>query len=61
MPSIEEYLIDSADELEVVARGMRKLATDLDSVRNKLLAAAVELDTTRQKGRAEEGDDQDPA
>jgi hypothetical protein len=49
MTRIEEYLIETADELKLTGQRLRELACTLDDVNNRLLAKAVELDTIRQK------------
>jgi hypothetical protein len=50
MTTIAEDLIDTADELTIVAESLRDLARNLEDSKHRLLAKAVELDTIRQKG-----------
>jgi hypothetical protein len=48
MHKTEQYLIDTADQCVRLARAGREMAADLEAMSNKLMAKAVELDTTRQ-------------
>jgi hypothetical protein len=50
MPKTEEFLIETADRCTGLAREGRDLIERLEILRNDLMAKAVELDTTRQKG-----------
>ena len=47
----EEYLIETADTCSRLARVGRELAADLETMRNDLLAKAVEIETARQRTR----------
>ena len=50
MPKTEEFLIETADRCTGLAREGRDLIERLEILGNDLMAKAVELDTTRQKG-----------
>ena len=45
----EDYLIETADRCNRLARAGREIADSLEAMSNELMAKAVELDTTRQK------------
>ncbi len=47
--SIAEYLIETADRCNRLAREGRELVANLEAVSNELMAKAVELDTIRDK------------
>ena len=51
MPQLktEEYLIETADRCNGLAREGRELVLRLEALSNELMAKAVELDTARQK------------
>jgi hypothetical protein len=49
MSDTEEYLIETADRCDRLARIGRELADSLEAIRNDLMARAVELDTARDK------------
>jgi hypothetical protein len=48
----EEYLIQTADRCSRLAEAGREIVADLESLRNELMAKAVELDTNREKKQA---------
>ena len=45
----EEYLIETADRCNGLARQGRELVSRLEAISNELMAKAVELDTHRDK------------
>ena len=47
----EEYLIETADTCSRLARMGRELVADLETMRNDLLAKAVELETDTQRAK----------
>ena len=49
MLNTEEYLIETADRCNRLARAGREIAASLEAMSNDLMAKAVELDTTQQK------------
>lgn len=49
MLKTEEYLIETADQCNGLAREGRMLIERLEALSNELMAKAVELNTTRQK------------
>ena len=48
MRHTKQYLIDTADQCNRLARAGREMAASLEAMSNELLAKAVELDTVRQ-------------
>lgn len=50
-----EYLIETADQCSGMAREGRALVERLESLRNDLIAKAVELDTDREKAEKKSG------
>jgi hypothetical protein len=44
----EDYLIQTADRCNRLARAGREIAADLEALRDELMAKAVELDTSRE-------------
>ena len=55
MADIEEYLIETADRCNRLARIGRELADSLEAMRVDLMARAVELDTARDKKQKRAG------
>ena len=55
MRKTAEYLIETADQCSGLAREGRALIERLESLRNDLIAKAVELDTNRQKAEKQTG------
>lgn len=55
MRKTAEYLIETADQCSGLAREGRALIERLESLRNELIAKAVELDTNRQKAEMQTG------
>jgi outer membrane murein-binding lipoprotein Lpp len=51
----EEYLIETADRCNGMAREGRELVSRLEALSNELMAKAVELDTARQKNERARG------
>ena len=51
MLKTEEYLIQAADRCSGLAREGRVLIERLESIRDELIAKAVELDTKRDKDK----------
>jgi len=51
MLKTEEYLIETADRCVRLAREGRQLVDRLEAISNDLMAKAVEIDTSRQKGK----------
>ncbi len=51
MLKTEEYLIEAADRCSGLAREGRVLIERLESIRDELIAKAVELDTKRDKDK----------
>lgn len=49
MLKTEEYLIETADRCNGLAREGRELVSRLEALSNELMAKAVELDTQREK------------
>ena len=49
MLDTEEYLIETADRCNRLARAGREIAASLEAMSNDLMAKAVALDTTRDK------------
>ena len=49
MLKTEEYLIETADRCNGLAREGRELVSRLEAISNELMAKAVELDTCREK------------
>jgi hypothetical protein len=49
MSDTEEYLIETADRCNRLARIGRELADSLEAMSNDLMARAVELDTARDR------------
>jgi hypothetical protein len=49
MAKTEEFLIETADQCVRLARAGRELADSLKAMSEKLMAKAVELDTTRDR------------
>ena len=49
MSKTEDYLIQTADRCNRLARAGREIADDLEALRDELMAKAVELDTNREK------------
>lgn len=49
MLKTEEYLVDTADRCNRLAREGRQLLERLEAIGNELMAKAVELDTKRDK------------
>jgi hypothetical protein len=56
MLKTEEYLIETADQCNGLAREGRMLIERLEALSNELMAKAVELNTTRQKEAKLSGD-----
>jgi hypothetical protein len=56
MLKTEEYLIETADQCNGLAREGRMLIERLEALSNELMAKAVELNTTRQKQAKMSGD-----
>lgn len=52
MGDTEEYLIETADRCNRLARVGRELAASLEAMSNDLMAKAVALDTARDKKQA---------
>jgi hypothetical protein len=52
MRTTEHYLIDLADECVQLARAGRDMASRLETMSDRLMAKAVELDTATQRGEA---------
>ena len=61
MRKTEQYLIDTADQCIRLARAGREMAADLEAMSNKLMAKAVELDTSRQKAETKPAADRKAA
>jgi hypothetical protein len=57
MPTIEEYLVETAERCIRLARAGRELSEGLEAMSNDLMAKAVELDTIRQKNQRQPGGD----
>ena len=55
MRKTAEYLIETADQCNGLAREGRALIERLESLRNDLIAKAVELDTDREKAEKKSG------
>lgn len=55
MPDTEQYLIETADRCNRLARVGRELAASLEAMSNDLMAKAVELDTARDKDEVRAG------
>jgi len=55
MRKTAEYLIETADQCSGMAREGRALVERLESLRNDLIAKAVELDTDREKAEKKSG------
>ena len=55
MRKTAEYLIETADQCSGLAREGRALIERLESIRNDLIAKAVELDTDRERAEKKSG------
>ena len=55
MLKTEEYLIETADRCSGLAREGRALIDRLETIRDELIAKAVELDTMRDKDKKQPG------
>ena len=56
MRKTEEFLIETADHCARLARAGREMVVELEAMSHKLMAKAVELDTSRERD-----DDRQPA
>jgi hypothetical protein len=56
MLKTEEYLIETADRCSGLAREGRVLIERLETIRDELIAKAVEIDTMRDKNKKQTGD-----
>lgn len=54
MHTIEQYLIEKADQCIRLARAGREMADSLEAMGNDLMAQAVALDTARDRGNKDE-------